>query len=200
MQSQKFAVHPPTLCATSPTLVGFPCASTMLWAHKGTQQHRWVLYPTVAQNVLARSSFARCLNRTLTVLSPACHVTMFRTRCMLFYFAKTIVLVSWGNMFPSCLHLFLTFQQPNPFCCNRSTTNLFMISFLSRTIDFFSYSFWAYGFICGWPRPVSSRSARQPSWRSTPHCNHCHVNTWSWLTHLSMLAVLCRDSHKFIQR
>jgi hypothetical protein len=29
------------------------------------------------------------------------------------------------------------FQQPNPFCCNRSTTNLFMISFLSRTIDFF---------------------------------------------------------------
>jgi len=30
-----------------------------------------------------------------------------------------------------------TFQQLNPFCCNRSTTNLFMISFLSRTIDFF---------------------------------------------------------------
>jgi hypothetical protein len=28
------------------------------------------------------------------------------------------------------------FQQPNPFCCNRSTTNLFKISFLSRTQDF----------------------------------------------------------------
>ena len=55
----------------------------------------------------------------------------------------------------------------HPFCCNRSTTNLFMISFLSRTLDFF-FSFWAYGFICGWPRPVSSRSAKQPGWRSPP--------------------------------
>jgi len=63
---------------------------------------------------------------------------------------------------PVCLHLFLeTFQQSNPFCCNRSTTNLFMISFLSSTIDFF-FSFLAYEFICGWPRPVSSRSAKQP--------------------------------------
>jgi hypothetical protein len=33
-----------------------------------------------------------------------------------------------------------TFQQPNPFCCNRSTTNLFMISFLiSRALDFFFF-------------------------------------------------------------
>ena len=71
--------------------------------------------------------------------------------------------VSWFK-----LRLILkTFQQPNPFCCNRSTTNLFMISFLSRTIDCF-FSFWAYGFICGWPRPVSSRSAKQPGWRSPP--------------------------------
>jgi hypothetical protein len=30
--------------------------------------------------------------------------------------------------FPFCLRLFLrNFQQPNTFCCNRSTTNLFMI-------------------------------------------------------------------------
>jgi len=43
--------------------------------------------------------------------------------------------------FSFCLHLFLrTFQQPNPFCCNRSTTNLFIISFLSTTIDFFFFS------------------------------------------------------------
>jgi len=104
--------------------------------------------------------------------------------------------VSWGNTFPSCLRLFLrTFQQPNPFCCNRSTTNLFMISFLSRTIDLWIYLWLAetsqqpisqttwlkvtpncnhcnhcnhYGFICGWPRPVSSRSAKQPGWRSPP--------------------------------
>jgi len=84
-------------------------------------------------------------------------------------------------------------------------TDLFIISFLSRTLDFFSFclslwnylwlaetcqqpisqttwlkatphcnqcnhslSFWAYGFICGWPRPVSSRSAKQPGWRSPP--------------------------------
>jgi len=26
----------------------------------------------------------------------------------------------------------------------------------------------AYGFICGWPRPVSSRSAKLPGWRSPP--------------------------------
>ena len=58
--------------------------------------------------------------------------------------------------------------QPNPFCCgNWSTTDLFMISFLSRTIDFL-FSFWAYGFICGWLRLVSSRSAKQSGWRSPP--------------------------------
>ena len=67
-------------------------------------------------------------------------VNMFRTSCMLIYFAKTIEFVSWGNIFPFCLHLFLrTFQQPKLFCCNRSTTNLFMISFFSRTIDFFFF-------------------------------------------------------------
>ena len=31
-----------------------------------------------------------------------------------------------------------------------------------------TFSFWAYGFICGWPRPVSSRSAKLPGWRSPP--------------------------------
>ena len=36
-------------------------------------------------------------------------MNMFRTRCMHFCFAKTIKFVScsWGNTFPSCLHLFL---------------------------------------------------------------------------------------------
>ena len=74
-------------------------------------------------------------------------MNMFRTRCMLFYFAKNIKFVSWGNTFPSYLHLFLrTFQQPNPFCCTRSTTNLLMISFLSRTLYCFSFflSIWIY--------------------------------------------------------
>jgi hypothetical protein len=36
------------------------------------------------------------------------------------------------------LHLFSrTFQQPNLFCCNRSTTTLIIISFLSRALDLF---------------------------------------------------------------
>jgi hypothetical protein len=54
------------------------------------------------------------------------------------------------------------FSTAQPFCCNRSTTNLFMISFLSsQNKRLFSFSE-LYGFICGWPRPVSSRSAKQP--------------------------------------
>jgi hypothetical protein len=60
-------------------------------------------------------------------------MNMFRTRCMLFYFDKTIEFVSWGNIFPFCLHLFLrTFQHPNPFCYKRSTANLLVHDFLSQ--------------------------------------------------------------------
>jgi len=89
---------------------------------------------------------------------------------------------------PVCLHLFLeTFQQSNPFCCNRSTTNLFMISFLSSTIDFF-FSFLAYEFICGWPRPVSSRSAKQPGWRSPPIVT---IETATWNQSNSPTCELC---------
>jgi len=92
--------------------------------------------------------------------------------------------------FPFCFHLFLrTFQQPNPVCCNRSTTNLFMISFLSRTIDFF-FSFWAYGFICGWPRPVSSRSAKLPGWRSPP------IVTIVTIVIHGFLALMCLHKHR----
>jgi len=108
-------------------------------------------------------------------------INMFRTRCMLFYFAKTIEFVSWGNIFPFCLHLFLrTFQQPNPFCCNRSTTSLFMISFLSRTIDFFFIflSLWIYL----WLAETSQQPISQKNWlKVTPHCNHCNCNHYSSL-------------------
>jgi len=65
-----------------------------------------------------------------------------------------------------------TFQQPpNPFCCNRSTTNLFMISFLSRTIDFFFFllSLWIYL----WLAETSQQPISQTTWLMvTPHCNH----------------------------
>jgi len=77
----------------------------------------------------------------------------------------------------NCFHLFLrTFQQPNPFCCNRSTTNLFMISFLSRTIEFFFFflSLWNYL----WLAETSQQPISQTTWlKVTPHCNHCnHCN------------------------
>jgi len=65
--------------------------------------------------------------------------------------------------------LFLrTFQQPN-----RSTSNLFMISFLSRTIDFFFFflSSWIYYL---WLAEISQQPIIQTTWlKVIPHCNHC---------------------------
>ena len=63
---------------------------------------------------------------------------------------------SWG-LFSSPTLFAATGQQP--------TWSWFPFSAEQLT---FSFSFWAYGFICGWPRPVSSRSAKQPGWRSPP--------------------------------
>ena len=82
--------------------------------------------------------------------------------------------VSTANTFPFCSHLFLRiFQQPNPFCCNRSTTSLFMISFLSRTITFYFFflSLWNYL----WLAETSQQPISQTTWlKVTPHCNHCN--------------------------
>ena len=66
-----------------------------------------------------------------------------------------------------------TFQQPNSFCRNRSTTNLFIISFLSRTIDFsfFFLSLWIYL----WLAETSQQPISQTTWlKVTPHCNPCN--------------------------
>ena len=70
-----------------------------------------------------------------------------------------------------CLHLFLrTFQQPDPFCCNRSTTNLFIISFLSKTLLFF-VSLRIYL----WLAETSQQPISQTTWlKFTQHCNHCN--------------------------
>jgi len=100
-------------------------------------------------------------------------MNMFRTRCMHFCFAKTIEFECWGDIFPFWIHLFLrTFQQPwNPFCCNRSTTNLFMTSYLGRTIDVFCFflSRWIYL----WLAETSQQPISQTTWlKVTPHCNH----------------------------
>jgi len=62
----------------------------------------------------------------------------------------------WG-LFSSPTLFAATSQQP--------TCSWFPFSAEQKT---FSFSFWAYGIICGWPRPVSSRSAKLPGWRSPP--------------------------------
>jgi len=84
------------------------------------------------------------------------------------------------TFFPFCFHLFLrTFQQPNPFCCNRSTTNLFMISFLSRTIDYLFLSELMDLFVAG----RDQSAADQPNYLAeevTPHCNHCNHYEPTW--------------------
>ena len=69
-----------------------------------------------------------------------------------------------------------TFQQPNPFCCNRSTTNLFIISFISRTLNFspFFLSLWIYL----WLAETSYQLISQTTWlKVTPHCSHYHSKT-----------------------
>ena len=51
---------------------------------------------------------------------------------------KNIGSMSWENISPFCLHLFLRTSNNLRYLLrsNRSTTNLFIISFLSRTLDF----------------------------------------------------------------
>ena len=66
---------------------------------------------------------------------------------------------------------FEDFSAAQPFCCSRLTTNLFMISFLSRTIDFsfFFLSLWIYL----WLAETSQQPIRKTTWlKVTPHCNH----------------------------
>ena len=67
------------------------------------------------------------------------------------------------------------FSSPTLFAA--TVNNQLVHDFLSQqyNIDFF-FSFWAYGFICGWPRPVSSRSAKQPGWRSPPNVTIVTIN------------------------
>jgi hypothetical protein len=87
--------------------------------------------------------------------------------------------------FSFLLTLFLrTFQQPNPFYCNRSTTNLFMISFLSRTIDiFFFLSLRIYLWLA---ETSSQQPISQTTWlKVTPHCNHCFSLLYASGGHLS---------------
>jgi len=85
-----------------------------------------------------------------------------------------------------------------PFCCNRSTTNWFMISFLSRTIDFFFFflSLWIYL----WLAETSQQPISQTTWlKVTPHCNHCNHyirpgRTSSSSLHCSTTSLCCSST------
>ena len=78
-----------------------------------------------------------------------------------------------------------------------STTNLFMISFLSRTIDFFFFflSLWIYL----WLAETSQQPISQTAWlKVTPHCNHCtghDAHLWSVL-----FAQLCEVGRSLVMR
>ena len=58
-------------------------------------------------------------------------MNMFRTSRMLFYFAKTIEFVSWGNSFPFCLHFFEEFSAAQPFLLQQ-VNNQLVHDFLSQ--------------------------------------------------------------------
>ena len=59
-------------------------------------------------------------------------VNMFRARCMLFILPRP------GNIPPFRVNLVLrTYQQPNPFCCNRSTTNFLYFPFSAQKLFLF---------------------------------------------------------------
>jgi ribosomal protein S14 len=87
------------------------------------------------------------------------------------------------------------------FCSNSSVclllqqvNNQLVHYILSQQNTRLSFSFWAYGFICGWPRPVSSRSAKQPGWRSPPivtiFCMSFLTPLAGWLPHCSLFQEL----------
>ena len=93
----------------------------------------------------------------------------------------------WG-LFSSPTLFAATGQQPTcswfPFSAEQETLSFFFLSlwiylWLAETSQQpVSQTTWLkvtphcnhsyYGFNCGWPRPVSSRSAKQPGWRSSP--------------------------------
>jgi hypothetical protein len=57
---------------------------------------------------------------------------------------------------------FEDFSAAQPFLLQQ-VNNQPVHDFLSQQNNRLPFSFWAYyGFFCGWPRPVSSRSAKQP--------------------------------------
>ena len=112
-------------------------------------------------------------------------INMFRTRCM-----HALLICQDHRVCELRKHFsflftpfFENFSAAQPFL-PQQVNNQLVHDFLSQQNNrLFSFSFWAFGFICGWPKPVSSRSAKQPGWRlRTPYCNH-----WGQPTDLTWL-------------
>ena len=84
------------------------------------------------------------------------------------HFALWIVCL---RLFRNSLHLFWRIsQQLAPICCNWSMVNNQLVHnfYSQQSRKTFPLPFWTHGSICGWPRPVSSRSVKQPGLRSSP--------------------------------
>jgi uncharacterized protein with PQ loop repeat len=87
-----------------------------------------------------------------------------------------LLMIFWvGIMVVATTKFKVNYQLVHVFRCGNnqmSTTNLFMFSFLSRTIDFFLFyllSLWIYL----WLAETSQQPISQTTWlKVTPHCNH----------------------------
>jgi len=112
---------------------------------------------TNATNILTRSphTFLQTLHSTLQQMSS---IALWAEETLFL----PVYTFFWG-LFSSPTLFAATGQQPS---------NLFMISFLSRTIDFFFFflSLWTYL----WLAETSQQPISQTTWlKVTPHCNHC---------------------------
>ena len=75
---------------------------------------------------------------------------------------------------------FEDFSAAQPFLLQQVNTNLFMIFFLSRTIDFFFLCLWIYL----WLAETSQQPISQTTWlKVTPHCNHKKEDTFPKIWH-----------------
>jgi hypothetical protein len=115
---------------------------------------------------VARRWFLKYVTYVLVMMN------MFRTRCMLFYFAKTRWFCELRKHFSFLLRLFFYFSAVQPFLLQQvndqlvhnilSQQNTRLFLFLSRLMDLF---------VAG---RVQSAADHQTTWlKVTPHCNHC---------------------------
>jgi len=84
------------------------------------------------------------------------------------------------------------FSSPTLFAATGQQPTCSWFPFLAEEYTI-SFSFWAYGFICGWPRPVSSRSVKQPGWRSSPFVTNVTIMDFLLTARADQLNSLAED-------